>query len=270
MEKRFIGLGVASGIVAGLLSFAYARAQLSPLIDTAVGYEEGRSHAEELMTGDHSHSHEIFSRSLQENVGAGVGTVVFGIIMGALFAVAFTVLLAVLRRQWPAIGGPGVAVALAAGAFLSTSVLPALSYPPNPPGVGLEETIGDRTTAYLMTVIASVVLAAGAVALGMRLASRIGGWRAAMVSCAGYLLAMSVAIGLAPAYQEVPRTLTDATGTIVFPGFPAEVLSEFRIGSLVSQAVLWAAIGAVFAVGLPRVTPAAAAAHTAEVRYDGR
>lgn len=270
MEKKFIGLGIASGFIAGAVSFTYARFQISPLIDTAIGYEEGRSHAEEAIAGEHGHSHEIFSRSLQENVGAGVGTIVFGVIMGTLFAVAFAVLLAVLRRRWPTIGEQSVAMALAAGAFLSTTVLPALAYPPNPPGVGLEETIGDRTAAYLAIVVTSVALAAGAVAIGTRVVSRIGAWQAATASCAGYLVVMSVVIALAPTYREVPEPLTDATGAIAFPGFPAEILSEFRMGSLVSQAILWAAIGTLFAVGLSRNSRTSSNTSASEALHAGR
>ena len=253
MEKKFITLGVASGLLAGLASFGYARLRLSPLIDQAIGYEEGRAHAESLLSGEHGHAHEVFSRPLQENVGAGVGTVVFGVVMGALFAVAFTVLLAVLRRRQLRVDARAVAALLAVAAFVSTTLIPALAYPPNPPSVGLEETIGARTSAYLAIVLTSVALAAVAAGVALRFAPRLGGFLAAVAATAGYLLAVTTVMALMPSFHEVPGPMTGPSGELVFAGFPAEVLSDFRIGSLLTQAILWAVIGAGFAVLLPRV-----------------
>lgn len=254
MEKKFIGLGITTGLIAGAVSFGYVRTRISPLIDAAIDYEDGRSHAEDLMSGEHGHGHELFSRALQENVGAGAGTLLFGVVMGALFAVAFVVLLAALRRRGMTVNVQGAAIALAFSAFVTTTLVPALAYPPNPPGVGLEETIGERTTTYLATVIISVALASGAAAVGLRFAPRVGGWTTATTAAIGYLVAMAAVVAALPSYHEVPGPLVEASGAVLFPGFPAEVLSDFRIGSLVSQALLWAVIGAFFAVGLARLT----------------
>jgi hypothetical protein len=46
---------------------------------------------------------------------------------------------------------------------------------------------------------------------------------------------------------ETPLPLTDANGTIVFPGFPADVLAEFRVYSVAAQLIMWSFIGVVFA-----------------------
>lgn len=270
MEKKCIGLGVTAGLVAGIASFGYARAQISPLINTAIGYEEDRAHAEAAASGVHGHAHEIFSRSLQENVGAGIGTLVFGVVMGTLFAVAFTVLLTTLRRRGFTTDARGAAVALAFGAFVATTLVPALAYPPNPPGVGLEETIGDRTTAYLVLVVASVALAAGAGAVWFRLAPRLGGWMSAIAAVTAYLVTIVAVVALLPSYREVPGPLTDTAGTVVFPGFPAEVLSDFRVSSLVNQAILWAVVGAGFVVGLSRAQRTGAAQRASETQYAAR
>ena len=55
-----------------------------------------------------------------------------------------------------------------------------------------------------------------------------------------------VAVAL-PRVDETPEPLRDATGTIIYQGFPADVLYEFRLLSLATQLVLWAGIGLVFA-----------------------
>lgn len=253
MERKFIALGVTSGVAAGIAAFVYARTQISPLIAKAIDYEEARSHAEAMLTGEHGHSHEVFSRSVQENFGAAVGTVVFGMVIGALFAVVFTVLVTVSHRRRMRLDARGMAALLAVAAFVSTSVVPALVYPPNPPGVGLEDTIGDRTSSYLVVVVASVVLATTAVAIGLRLTPRLGGWRSATIAAVGYLALMAIMTAMMPSFQEVPGPLIAQDGEIEFPGFPAEVLSDFRIDSLLCQAISWAVIGTVFASWLPRL-----------------
>ena len=50
-----------------------------------------------------------------------------------------------------------------------------------------------------------------------------------------------------PTVDETPEPLRDASGAIIYPGFPADVLYEFRLVSLATQLVLWATIGLVFA-----------------------
>lgn len=76
--NKIVGCGLASGLIAGLATFAYTRWQIAPLVDQAVGFEEARSHAEQTLTGEHAHEHEVFTRVVQENVGAGTGIVAYG------------------------------------------------------------------------------------------------------------------------------------------------------------------------------------------------
>ncbi|OBB57794.1 hypothetical protein A5757_18315 [Mycobacterium sp. 852013-51886_SCH5428379] len=82
------------GAVAGLVCFAFSRVKIEPLIGTAVAYEGEREHVESQLAGGdhHAHGHELFTRAVQENAGAGVGIVAFGVIMSVLFAVAYTVI----------------------------------------------------------------------------------------------------------------------------------------------------------------------------------
>jgi hypothetical protein len=96
-------------------------------------------------------------------------------------------------------------------------------------------------------VVLSVVLALGAVWLARRLAARFGAWNAGLLAAAAYLVAIVVVAVPLPTVNETPEPLRDAAGTIVYPGFPADVLYEFRLLSLATQLVLWAGIGLVFA-----------------------
>jgi Probable cobalt transporter subunit (CbtA) len=253
VEKKFIGLGVAAGCVGGIASFAVARTQVTPLIAAAIDYEDGRSAAEAALSGEREHGHEVFSRALQANVGAGVATVVFGIVLGALFAVAFSVLWARLRRRHPAVSPRTLATALAGAGFVVLYLVPFLGYPANPPGVGDAATIGGRTSAYLILVVLSVGLAITAYAAAGRLLPKFGGFTTAVLGAAGYVLAISLVLLAMPTYAETPGPLADSRGAELYPGFPAEVLADFRLYSVLASAVMWTVIGATFAAFVPRV-----------------
>jgi predicted cobalt transporter CbtA len=252
MEKKIIGLGLLAGAFAGLASFAYARIQIAPLIGEAISYEEERSHAAAAAGGEHAHEHEVFTRAVQENIGAGVGTVMFAIITGALFAVALTIALATLKRHRVSADPRQVAVLVAVAGFLTTGVVPWVAYPANLPGVGQPETAGDRTTAYLALIIASVALAAIAATAALRLAPRLGGWPAAMAGAVGYLAAISAVIAALPSFHETPSAIADSDGAVLFPGFPADLFADFRADALICQALLWFVIAGSYAVLLPR------------------
>ena len=106
-------------------------------------------------------------------------------------------------------------------------------YPPNPPAVGHSETIGIRTALYFILVAISIITAVTAALIGRKLADRWDAWHATLVAIAGYLLVIIAITALLPAYNEVPAD------------FPASVLYEFRIASLITQLALWGTIGVI-------------------------
>jgi hypothetical protein len=242
MEKRLIARGLLAGALGAVLAFVFARLFVEPVIGRAIVFEDGRTAVEQAQ-GVHEHGAELFSRGVQSNAGLGFGILIFGVAMGALFAVAFCVLYgragSIAPRQLPLL--------LAALALTTVYVVPFLKYPPNPPAVGQEDTIGERTTMYLVAVLSSVVLAGAGVWLARRLSDRLGTWNARLVACAAYVVAIAVTYVLLPDVAETPEPMRNPSGTIVYPGFPADVLYEFRLLSLGTQVVLWATIGLVFA-----------------------
>ena len=242
MEKRLIARGLLAGVVAAVLTFVFARVFAEPVIGRAIAFEEGRTDAENAH-GVHEHGAELFTRSVQANTGLGFGVLIFGVAMGALFAVFFCVVAA----RATGIGPQALSALLAAVAFGALYLVPFVKYPPNPPAVGQADTIGARTGWYLVMVLVSVALAIGAVWLAQRLAARFGVWNARLLAAGAYLVAIVVVTVLLPTVDETPEPLRDTAGTIIYPGFPAEVLYEFRLLSLATQLVLWAGIGLVFA-----------------------
>jgi predicted cobalt transporter CbtA len=243
VEKRLIAGGLLAGAVGAVLAFVFARLCAEPVIARAIAFEDGRTDAENAH-GVHEHGAELFTRAVQANAGLGFGVLIFGLAMGALFAVLFSVVYTRTNEAQP----QALSLRLAAGAFGVVYVVPFLKYPPNPPAVGQSDTIGARTGWYLVMVASSVVLAIGAVWLVRRLAARFGAWNARLLAAGSYLVAIVVVAVLLPSVDETPEPLRDAAGAVVYPGFPADVLYEFRLVSLATQLVLWATIGLVFSV----------------------
>jgi len=231
------------GVLGGIVSFGFSRVLIEPLISAAVDYEGAREHAEAQLAGDaHAHGHELFSRSVQENLGAAVGIIAFAVAMGVLFVVAYTAIRSVLERRGAATDPTATALLLAVGMFTAITWVPTLKYPPNPPTVGLEETIGARSSAFLTITVISVVAACIAVAAGLAWSRRWGSWPATGLAVSGYGGVMVVAFALLPSFEEVPGPVAGPNG-IVLDGFPAQLLAEFRTYSTLNQAVMWATIG---------------------------
>jgi predicted cobalt transporter CbtA len=242
VEKRLIARGLFAGAVAAVLAFVFAGLCAEPVIGRAIAFEDGRTDAENAH-GVHEHGAELFTRGVQANAGLGFGVLIFGVAMGALFAVLFSVVAARARS----IGSQALSALLAAAAFGAVYLVPFVKYPPNPPAVGQADTIGARTGWYLVMVLVSVVLAIAGVWLARRLAARLGTSNGWLLAAGSYLVAITVVMVLLPAVNETPEPLRDASGAIIYPGFPADDLYEFRLVSLSTQLVLWVTIGVVFA-----------------------
>jgi predicted cobalt transporter CbtA len=214
--RNFLIRGLLAGLLAGLVAFGVAYLVGEPSVDAAIAIEASAHGGEELVP-----------RSLQSTVGLLTGTTVAGVTLGGLVGVLSALALGRLGR----LGVRGISLSLAAMGFVSVSLLPFLAYPPNPPAVGHPETIGTRTELYFILVAISIIAAVTAVVVGRRLAAQWGAWYATLSAIIGYLLVTLTAIALLPSYSEVPAH------------YPATVLYEFRVASLVTQLALWATLG---------------------------
>jgi hypothetical protein len=261
MEFKLILRGVLSGGLGGVLAFVFARIFAEPRIQAAIDYESGRDAAQSALdqaagVPAEAEGPEVFSRAIQANVGIGVGMVLFGIAMGALFAVVYTVLLGRVGQVRARV----LALLVAGAGFATMYLVPFVKYPANPPAIGHEETIGTRSGLYLIMVAGSILFLLAAVWLGRRLAPRLGTWNATLVAAAGFVVLAAILMAVLPPLghlsanvaqygvqaTETPLPLKDDAGAIVFPGFPADTLFEFRLYSLLAQLILWTTIGLVF------------------------
>lgn len=277
MEKRLILRGVLAGAIAGLLAFVFARILAEPQINKAITYENGRDAAQNALDKAAGlpvspAGPDLFSRTVQADVGIGVGLILFGAAMGAIFAVVYTVCLGRVGNVRPRT----LALLVAGGGFLGFYLVPFMKYPANPPAIGHEDTIRARTGLYLIMVVCSITLLALAAWLGRRLQERFGTWNATLLAGAAFVIVIGVVIGLLPALghlatnrqqygdhgTETPVPLTDPHGRIVYPGFPADVLFKFRLYSVGAQLLLWSAIALIFGPLAERVLSPAPAGRT--------
>jgi hypothetical protein len=261
MEKKIIGRGVLAGALAGLLAFIFARIFAEPQIQAAIDYESARDAAQAVLDKAaglplEPAGPDIFSRTIQANIGIGTGMILFGVAMGALFAVVYAVCLGRVGNLRPR----SLALLVAGGGFLGIYLVPFLKYPANPPSIGHPDTIGVRGGLYVVMVVCSLAFLGGAVWLGRRLKPRFGNWNATLIAGAGFIVLIGVVMALLPQLghladnvreygvqpTETPLPLRNASGTIVYPGFPADTLFLFRFYSVAAQLILWTTIALVF------------------------
>jgi hypothetical protein len=281
VERRFILRGLLVGAIGGILAFVFARIFAEPQIQAAVDYESGRDAAQAALDRAaglpvEAADHELFSRTIQANVGIGAGIILFGAAMGALYAVAY----ALACGRTGNVGPRTLALLVALGGFLGFYLIPFLKYPANPPSVGHSATIRERSGLYLVMILVSIAFLVLAVWLGQRLQARFGTWNATLLAGLACAVALGVVMFALPALghlhadvaaygrhaTETPLPLRNAQGQIVYPGFPADVLFRFRLYSVGAQAIMWAAIGLCFAPLAERLlSPAAAVRDRAAV-----
>lgn len=267
MEKSIIGRGVLLGALGGLIAFIFARIMAEPIINRAIDYESGRDDAQMALDKAAGKSMddmgpEIFTRSQQQNLGLPFGMILFGAALGALFAVVYYLAL----RRVGKVTARNLALLVAGGMFLTLYVVPFLKYPANPPSIGHPDTIKERTGLYVLMIVLSVVFLLGAIWLGRKLAARLGNWTASIAASVSFVVAVGVVMLILPSLghlsanksfgdfdTETPQPLKDASGAIVYPGFPADDLFHFRLYSFAAQLILWVVIGVGFAWLAPRL-----------------
>jgi hypothetical protein len=272
MEQRFVVRGFAAGALGGLLAFVFGRVVAEPLIQRAIDYASGRDAVESgLRRGAGLAAAppdpELFSRTVQRNLGFGVGMVLFGIAMGGLLAVAYVL---VSRGMRPTVRPRTMALAIAAAGFAGMFLLPFLKYPANPPGIGHPDTIHTRGLLYVGMVAVSVASVIAAVRAARPLVRQLGAWNATLVAVVGLGVWLAIVMAVLPSFgNETPQPLRSPSGTIVYPGFPADLLYQFRLYAVIAQLVLWGTIGVAFGALAERLVPESGRCPPVEPRLKG-
>lgn len=248
MTTTYLVRGMLIGIVAGALSFGFAKIFGEPQVEQAIAFEEQQSshashdhhhmdHGANTAVDEHKEKQEaeepeLVSRNVQSGLGLFIAVTVYGVAMGGLFALVFA---STYGRVGP-VQPRNLALVLAGIGFLTIIIVPTLKYPPNPPAVGLGETIGLRTATYFLMIATSIGAAIFATIIKSRLTRTLDSWNATLVGVITFVVIMAVAFLIFPSINEVPKA------------FSADVLWRFRIASIGTQAVLWITIGVLFGI----------------------
>ncbi|MEU0266795.1 CbtA family protein [Nocardioides sp. NPDC006303] len=243
---RRLGTGALAGLGGGVVSAALFWILVEPSINRAIAIENAGAADEHShhhgAEGVAAHDHGELVTRFQQQLGGTLTVVLVGILFGLAFAVAYA------KSHHRMAGGTamGRSLHLSALAFGAIVLMPALTVPANPPAVGDPDTVTQRTLAYLLTILLSILAIGAVFALKRKLERRSvpveWAWMTtvlgAVTATAVLLLASS---GIAP---EIPAVV------------PADLIWEFRVGSLAQLAGMWAAIGVVHGIRTHRMTRA--------------
>jgi predicted cobalt transporter CbtA len=237
MMKLLLWRGMLAGLIGGLLAATIALLIAEPSIDAAIGFEA--RHAAHAMAG--GGDEELVSRATQKGFGLYTALALYGTALGGLLAIVFAAAHGRLTR----LGPRGLALVLGLAAFVVVALVPAIKYPPNPPAVGLHETVRLRTAAYFAMLAVSVV-AAGLSAWTFRARGRLATPDRLLAALALYGGIVMMLAALLPAVDEVPAD------------FPASLLWRFRLAALATQALFWLATADLFGRMAERLLPSPA------------
>lgn len=222
MVRGLLIRGLLAGLVAGLLAFAFAKVFGEPQLDKAIAYEDAHRPP--------SSAAPVVSRGVQSTLGLLLATVVYAVALGGLFALAFAAVQGRIGRARPRV----TAAALALAGFVVIFLVPFIKYPSNPPAVGSDESIAERTQLYFTLIAISLAAALAALRLGRTFVARLGAWNGTLAALAAYAALVAIAELALPSLDEIPAD------------FPASVIWHFRVATVGTQAVIWATLGLMF------------------------
>jgi predicted cobalt transporter CbtA len=218
--KAYLGRGALAGIAGGFAAALFQWLVTENQIRKALAIEAAR----EVAAHD-----EMFSRTTQVIWGM-LAACLYGTFLGLIFAI----LCAAIWRYLPARTMFTRAIHTGTVVFISWTLIPALKYPANPPAVGNPDTIGIRTTAYLLLIAVSVALSLLCWALWRELSSRgLDGAKRFAYVVTVYVAAIAAIYLIFP---PSPDTV-DAPATLIW---------HFRLDSLAGNALLWLVLAMTF------------------------
>lgn len=226
MIGKILVKGMLAGFLAGMLLFSFMKVYGEPLVDRAIGFEE-----QESTVAGMPHEPELVSREVQASVGLFTGVLVYSAAVGGLFSIAF----AFAYGRVGGLNARNLILLLAVVGFVALIAVPALKYPANPPAVGNSDTISARTELYFLMMGGSLFAATAAMVFYRWLKISANGLNAGLAATLCYIAVVTLMYVALPTVSEVPD------------GFPADMLWNFRIVSLVGHLIFWGALGVGFA-----------------------
>ncbi|MGF6874320.1 CbtA family protein [Paraburkholderia sp. MM5477-R1] len=231
MVGKLLVRGMLAGIVAGLLTFAFARIVGEPQVDQAISFEEKAAAAR-----GEAPEPEIVSRRTQAGLGLLTGVVTYGAAFGGLFSLVF----AYAYGRAGTLSVRALSAWLALGAFITLVIVPNIKYPANPPSVGDPETIGTRAGLFFLMIAISLATMVFSLKVRRRAAAKLGAWNGSIVAGLLFVVVIAAVQLSMPVINEVPAA------------FPAVLLWKFRVAAIGMQVVMWTTIGLLFGAMVER------------------
>jgi hypothetical protein len=229
MMRTLLVRGMLAGLVAGVLAFLWAHFVGESPVRAAIAVEEAG--APKPVPGAPV-EHELVSRSTQETWGLGLGVIVFSVAIGGFLALVF----GIVYGRASSLRARGTVAAICGLGFLAISIVPLTKYPANPPAVGSADTITERTEWFFVLIVIALFAVVAAVRLGRQLTARWGAGNATAAAALLFVVLIAVAHLALPSENEVRA------------GFPPQILWDFRLANLGTQAILWASLAFGFGI----------------------
>lgn len=228
--------GLIAGLFAGMAAFAVAHQVGEPAIDSAIAVEEAQDEAQDEAHAEDQDEEELVSRQNQSTWGLLTATVTTGVALGGIVALAAA---GVAGRIGQLTAGQSTTLVAVLG-FAAVYLVPFLKYPANPPAVGEEDTIGERTGYYFAFLAVSLVATVLATYMVARYWQRFGLFTTLVSAIVGFVIVMTVVANLMPSVNEVGD-------------FPADTLWYFRRAAILTQATLWGVIATILTGAVTRM-----------------
>jgi cobalt transporter subunit CbtA len=231
-REILLAAGVA-GLLAALMLTLTQTLWITPLILQAETYEDAAESATAVTTQQHreSHEHEHHHDASEWKPSDGLQRALFTLVSNIVMGVGYALLLIGVYTLWRRPNNIAEALLFGLAGFAVFFGAPGLGLPPELPGTEAAE-LAARQQWWIGTAIAT--------AIGLALLCAQNNW---------ILRALGGAVLLAPHLIGAPHLATESSLA------PVELQTQFRLATVISNAVFWLLLGAVSAFALRKFSP---------------
>ena len=218
---QFLGITIISGSIAGIILAIITFGFMEPSIDQAVAIEIEK----QVSSGESVNMSELSDYRGWQKAGAFAGGAIYGAGLASLFGVVFVF----ARSKMPGTNNKQKAIFLAGIMWLVLFLMVALKYPPNPPAVGVPETIYYRETLYVGHIMIS-----GLAALGMAVI-----WIKTRINSKKIIIPLMYVVIMVTAYVVMPSNPDKIEISM-------DLIHTFRILTAITIGIFWGILGIIF------------------------
>ena len=229
----FIIIVLLSGAFAGFIHGTVNFVIVEPYLDQAIGIENQNLFA----SGEAKDTPQFWVEYEGYRVWQKSGQILAGVILGVSIGSLFGIVFALSRNVLPGNNDLKKTITLSGIMWFTLYIIPFLKYPANPPTVGDGETVVLRAILYLSFIAISGLGAFSFYKLSTKLQNN-----KKIIPLAGY------AIFIGTVFLIMPENPDEITA-------PIELVTEFRIMSVLGVSSFWASIGIILGLFWNKLKP---------------